>query len=95
MTLRPAIVQEELPLSSVRPHVKFPGRSTLYVHEVASALNITNQHVIDLITEGKIQAVNIAGKNQTAREYWRVPVSEYDKYLKENSNISPKDWKKS
>ena len=85
--------QDELPLSSVRPHVKFPGRTTLYVHEIASALQITGRHVLDLISEGKIQAVNIAGKNNaTAREFWRVPVSEYDRYLRENSNVEKSRW---
>lgn len=87
MIQRPATVQEELPLSSVRPHVLFPGRSSLYVHEVAKALRITPQHVIDMIAEGKIQAVNIAGKNQTKREFWRIPVSEYDAYLMRNKNL--------
>jgi len=85
--------QDELPLSSARPHVKFAGRTTLYVYEIAEALQITVRHVLDLIAEGKIQAVNIAGKNNaTGREFWRVPVSEYDRYLRENSNVARARW---
>lgn len=42
--------------------VAFPkDRTVLYVAEVAHALSITEQHVSDLIEEGKLQAIDISG----------------------------------
>lgn len=85
--------QHELALSSVMSHAVFPGRKSLHVREVADALRCTVQHVIDLISEGKIKAVDIAGApveaggtNQTDRRFWRIPVSAYDQFLKENQS---------
>lgn len=79
--------QDELPLSSIKAHVLFPGRTSLYPHEVAKALSMTTAAVIDLCEEGAIEAVNIAGKNNKSdRKFWRIPVSGYDKYTRENSN---------
>lgn len=55
-----------------------PERRVLVVAEVAAKLRITEQHVIDLIDEGKIQAVNIGGNG---RKYWRIPVEAYNAFL--------------
>jgi hypothetical protein len=76
--------QDELPLSSVVAHARFPGRTMLYVFEVADAWQISVRQVRDLIDEGKLHAINIAGKNSTAAKYWRVPVSAYDAFVREN-----------
>jgi fibrillarin-like rRNA methylase len=67
------------------PSLKFPpGRTVLYLFEVAEKLGITEQHVADLIAEGKLQAINIAGKNCTARQFYRVPVEAYEAYIRQN-----------
>lgn len=82
--------QDELPLFSVLSHNRFPGRSSLYVHEVAAALEITVPHVISLINEGLLDAVEVTGKgNKTSREHWRIPVSAYDDYLRRRRNQKP------
>jgi hypothetical protein len=99
MPARPAKsnpAQEELALSSVAPHRLFPGRTTLYLAEVAGALSITSRQVADLITGGDLMAINIsasrgAGKSsaemtaeerrKVPRTHWRVPVSAYDAFL--------------
>ena len=74
--------QMELALSTVLSHKVFSGRSTLYVHEVADKLEISVPHVISLINEGLLDAIEITGKgNRTSREHWRIPVSGYDKYV--------------
>lgn len=79
--------QEELPLFSVLSHNIFPGRSSLYVHEVARALEITTPHVISLINEGLLDAIEVTGKgNKTSREHWRIPVSAYDAYIRSRRN---------
>jgi excisionase family DNA binding protein len=61
----------------------FPGRTVLYVSEVAEKLNVTEQHVLNLIEEGKLLAVNIG---IGGRKFWRIPVEAYEKYLQENRN---------
>ncbi len=74
--------QQELALATVLSHKVFPGRSSLYVHEVAKAIQITVPHVISLIQEGLLDAVEVTGRgNKTSREHWRVPVSAYDAYI--------------
>jgi len=57
----------------------FPGRTVLYVGEVAERLGITEQHVHDLIAEGQIQAVDVGGGT---RRFWRIPVEGYEAFLK-------------
>ena len=94
--------QAELPLSSVLSHAVFPGRSTLYVSEVAKALSIESRQVLDLILFGDLEAVSISAsrkdgaKNSTQMErverllvprtHWRVTVSGYDAFLRKRSN---------
>jgi len=63
----------------------FPGRKMLYVSEVAQRLEVTDQHVLDLIDEGQIGAVNIGGGQ---RKFWRVPATEFEKFLKSRSSLA-------
>lgn len=45
------------------PSLSFPpDRKVLLVSEVSSRLSVSDQHVLDLIKEGKISAVDLAGK---------------------------------
>ncbi len=82
MTARNGDPQQEQALATVLSHKVFPGRNSLYVHEVANGLQITVPHVISLIQEGLLDAVEVTGRgNKTAREHWRVPVSAYDAYI--------------
>jgi excisionase family DNA binding protein len=62
----------------------FPGRRVLSVREVAERLSIGEQQVRDLIEEGKIMAINIGGH---ARKFWRIPVDEYERFLRENCSL--------
>ncbi len=93
---KPNPVQEELALSSVAAHRLFATRSTIYVHEVARALSISEQQVIDLIVSGDLVAINISAnrgagqpsaemtpeaRRRVSRTHWRVPVSAYDAFL--------------
>lgn len=66
--------------------LQFAGRSTLYVSEVAEKLRITEQHVRNLIDEGKLRAVNV-GTND--RKFWRIPMEEYERFLKKNFSMDP------
>ncbi len=77
----------DLPLASVLSHARWPNRSMLMVGEVAKALEIDEKHLVSLITEGLLDAVEITGKgNKTSREHWRIPVSAYDDYLRRRHN---------
>lgn len=89
--------QAELPLSSIRPHVLFPGRTTLYIHEVARALSCDERHVVALIEEYEdtggqsglkgfsiasgLRSAGVARGNKTPRNCWRVAVSDFDAFL--------------
>jgi excisionase family DNA binding protein len=64
------------------PSLAFPpDRKVLYVSEVASRLDVTDQHVMDLIDEGKLQAINVGGHT---RKFWRIPVEAYLHFLQQN-----------
>lgn len=71
----------ELPTAQIA----FPGRSLLLISEVSKALKCTNQHVIDLVEEGQLVAVDIAGPvadpSQKPRRCLRIPVGSYDNFL--------------
>ena len=64
----------------------FAGRKTLYVSEVAKDLRVTEQHVRNLIEEGNLLAINV-GTND--RKFWRIPVEEYERFLKKNFSMDP------
>jgi len=64
------------------PSIGFPAdRRVLMVQEVAERLRISEQHVIDLIEEGKIQGINIGGHG---RHYYRIPKEGFEAYVREN-----------
>lgn len=63
----------------------FPGRRVLCVAEVAERLRITEQHVIDLIDEGQLRAVNIGG---ASRKFYRIPVEAYEAFLRSRDSIN-------
>jgi len=80
---------ESLALDQQLAYKVFPGRSMLMVQEVADALGVTDRHVVTLINEQLIGAVEITGRgNKTSAEHWRVPVAAYDDYIRRRSNIS-------
>lgn len=58
----------------------FPGRVTLSAAEVAEKLGVTVQHILDLIEEGKIVALDVKGKS-SARRCVRIPVECYRDYI--------------
>lgn len=63
----------------------FPkDRKMLYVPELAARLRISRQQVLNLIEEGRIRAVNVAGHNRTGRRCYRVPIEAWQAYLREN-----------
>ena len=47
-------------------------------------LRVAEQHVLDLIEEGRIQAINIGG---TGRNFWRILVEAYEAFVKANHSF--------
>lgn len=67
----PAATQESFPFWSL----DFEGRDTLTVDEIAAKLRCTRQHILDLIDERALGAIDIAGRdNKTSRRAARVPI---------------------
>ncbi|HSM84597.1 MAG TPA: helix-turn-helix domain-containing protein [Candidatus Limnocylindrales bacterium] len=62
----------------------FPGRKSLYVSEVAERLGATDQHVINLIDEGKLGAIDIGNGS---RKFYRIPVTEWERFLKRRATL--------
>lgn len=92
----PHYAQDELALSSVASHAVFPGRTSLYVSEVAKALAIDPRQVVDLIIGGDLVGINISAtrgsgkpsdqmsaeeRRAVSRTHWRIPVSAYDAFI--------------
>ena len=69
------------------PSLAFPkDRTVLYAHEVAMKLRCDVGHVYDLIDEGKLRAINIAGGNNfTERRFVRIPVEAWNDFIRENT----------
>ena len=59
-------------------------RTVLYVDEIAEKLDCSKQHVLNLIDEGLLGAINIG--TATAK-FYRVPVGEWEKYLRKQSSV--------
>lgn len=65
------------------------GRTMLRVQEVAALFDITAAHVISMIEEGSITAVDCASAvSRSARSTWRIPVSEVRRFAEQRSNMS-------
>jgi hypothetical protein len=64
------------------PGLDFPGRTTLYAHEVAAKLGCSEKHVFDLIDEGRLDALDLTGSgNRTGRRALRVPREAWLRFL--------------
>lgn len=63
------------------PTVPAPFRKPLRIEAVADALNCSRQHVIDLIDEGQLRAINLAIAKSPRRAY-RIPVEAFEDYLR-------------
>ena len=93
----PLSEQEKRRIENLLSRRKFPGRSSLRVREVAEALSITIQHVLNLIEEYRdtggesgLMALNVASgvggpaspsRNRSQRGTWRVSVNAFDEFV--------------
>ncbi len=83
-------------LASLLSRNAFPGRSYLYVHEVAKALSITPQHVVRLILEGILHGTetNTESKRATSRAHWKISLQHYDDFLRQRHSVAKLKQKK-
>jgi len=58
----------------------------LIIKEVAEYLRVSERSVLRYIEAGRLEASKVG--------WWRVKQSDLDKFLKENSNLNPREKKK-
>jgi hypothetical protein len=76
-----------LGLPGMLSHRLFPGRISITVMEVAKAVDCDHKHVLDLIKEGVLGAIEITGRgNLSSREKWKIPVDSWDDFIRRRSN---------
>ena len=96
---------EDRGLASFKAHALFPGKTSVRVGEVAEALGVTQQQVVDLIEEYRdtdgasgLAAVNVASGlhtrlnprgSKTPRCHWRIPVAAFDAFVEARKNNQP------
>jgi excisionase family DNA binding protein len=68
------------------PSLDFPpDRTVLHTLEVARRLNVSLQHVLDLIEAGKLRAVNVGGIGAKCRPYYRIPIEAWRAFVRQNT----------
>jgi excisionase family DNA binding protein len=58
--------------------------AVLLVAECANKLGVTDQHILNLIEEGKLRAIDVGGGS---RHFYRVPVEALDDFLKRRASV--------
>lgn len=66
--------------------VEFPkGQSVIKPNEFADLLGLCQTQVGELIEDGSIQAINVAGAN-SSRKSWRIPREAFEDFIKRRHN---------
>ena len=65
----------------------FPGCSYLRPKEVADFMNVTERHLVDLILEGQLCAINMACGGANKRSAWRIAVSDVEAFLESRKSV--------
>lgn len=65
-----------------------PSRAPYMVSDVAKRLNVTVDHVYDLIEEGELHAIDVAGKG-ASRRLFRIPAESLTAFLKKRGTVNP------
>jgi excisionase family DNA binding protein len=59
-------------------------RAVLLIAECANKLGVTDQHILNLIEEGKLSAIDVGGGS---RHFYRVPVAAWEDFLKRRASV--------
>jgi hypothetical protein len=70
------IEQLQFPFASL----DFPGRSSLYPHEIAARLGICVDQVYDLCDDGSLVGINV-GSQSASRRSLRIPIEAYRNFI--------------
>jgi hypothetical protein len=62
------------------PSLDFPGRSTLYLHEIGERIGCTVKHLLTLIDDGSIPGLDLSSRT-SGRRSMRVPVESYRAFV--------------
>lgn len=62
------------------------------VQEVARRLRVSDQHIINLIEGGTIEAMDVSGRG--SRSVWRIPRESFERYKSRNSSMTTGGGKK-
>lgn len=69
------------PLPPIPASLDFNGRTMLRLQEAADRVGVTIQHLIDLIEEGKLRALDFRGAG-SKRGTWRIAIEDYRTYVR-------------
>jgi len=60
----------------------FPGRSSLYPHEISARVGMSVDQIYDLVDDGSLVAINISSTaNKTGRRALRIPIESYRNFI--------------
>jgi excisionase family DNA binding protein len=57
-------------------------KTFFYPQEVARRLRVTEQHVLDLIDDGRLPGTNVGRRN---RKFWRIACEDYERFVRVNT----------
>jgi excisionase family DNA binding protein len=60
------------------------ARAVLRVAECAEKLGVSREHIIDLIDEGKLRAIDVGGGS---RHFYRIPIEAFEDFLKRGASV--------
>jgi excisionase family DNA binding protein len=66
--------------------IRSEKKAVLKVGECARELDVSNQHILNLIEEGQIAAINISSIG--ARQNYRIPVEEFQRYKRRRNSLN-------
>lgn len=72
----------------------FPNRDRLSPKELAKAWFCSVGHVIKLINQGELGAIETGIGAKTNPAHWKIPVEAYDDFVRRRTIVSPQERKK-
>jgi excisionase family DNA binding protein len=72
------------PKKSGRADPKNPKAAVLLIADCARRLGVTEQHVLNLIEEGKLPAIDVGCYS---RHYYRIPIEALEDFLKRRASV--------
>lgn len=62
----------------------FPGRASLYPHEISERVGVSVDQIYDLVDDGSLVGIDISSKaNKSSRRSLRIPIESYRNFIVE------------